>query len=109
MNLVKLIEQTVTENQIPPIQKDAKYFQNLDYRLAIHGYKPRGIEPRLRINWKTGKPFTPEEIAAAELPPLTSEELAELEAHDMERARQQEAARKHAERQRTIPLGRDPH
>jgi hypothetical protein len=84
MNLVKLIEQTIVENQIPPIQKDAKYFQNLSYRQGIHS-------GRIGINWKTGKPFTSEEIAAAKLTPLTPEEEAELLAYEKEQRRQQDS------------------
>lgn len=103
MNLVKLIEQTVTENQIPPIQKDAKYFQNLDYRQAIHSGRVKvKYDP---VEGKT-RPFTPEELQ--QLPKLTPQEEAELLAHEMERGRQDQARRRDAQRQQTVYQGRDP-
>ena len=84
MNFEKLIKQVLSENEIPSIQKNAKYFQNLSYRQGIHS-------GRVSINWKTGKPFTPEEIAAAELTSLTPEEEAELQAYEREQRRQQDS------------------
>jgi hypothetical protein len=81
MNLEKLIEQTVAENQIPSIQKNAEYFINLNYKQAIHS-------GRVKIDWKTGRSFTPEEIAAAK---LTPQEEAELLAYEKEQRRQQDS------------------
>ena len=81
MNLEKLIEQTVAENQIPSIQKNPEYFINLNYKQAIHS-------GRVKIDWKTGRSFTPEEIAAAK---LTPQEEAELQAHEIEQRRQQDS------------------